>query len=51
MKTLKQRTREDLQLRGLSPRTQKTYLFQVTRFAQYYKRLPDKLGEKEVKEI
>lgn len=50
MKTLKQRTREDLQLRGLSPRTQKTYLFQVTRFAQYYKRLPDKLGEKEVKE-
>lgn len=50
MKTLKQRMREDLQLRGLSPRTQKTYLFQVTRFAQYYKRLPDKLGEKEVKE-
>lgn len=50
MKTLKQRMKEDLQLRGLSPRTQEAYLFQVTRFAQYYRRLPDKLGEKEVKE-
>jgi integrase/recombinase XerD len=50
MKTLKQRMKEDLQLRGLSPRTQETYLFQVTRFARYYKRLPDKLGQKEVKE-
>lgn len=50
MKTLKQRMREDLQLRGLSPRTQRAYLFQVTRFAQYYKKLPDKLGEHEVKE-
>jgi integrase/recombinase XerD len=49
-KTLKHQMKEDMQLRGLSPRTQKTYLFQVTRFAQYYKRLPDKLGEKEIKE-
>jgi integrase/recombinase XerD len=50
MKTLKQRMKEDLQLRGLSPRTQEAYLFQVTRFAQYYRKLPDKLGEHEVKE-
>lgn len=50
MKTLKQRMREDLQLRGLSPRTQEVYLFQVTRLAQYYKKLPDKLGENEVKD-
>jgi len=50
MKTLKQRMKEDLQLRGLSLRTQESYLFQVTRFARYYRRLPDKLGQKEVKE-
>lgn len=50
MKTLKQRMKDDLQLRGLSPRTQATYLFQVTRFARHFMRLPDKLGEKEVKE-
>jgi integrase/recombinase XerD len=50
MKTLKQQMREDLQLRGLSPRTQATYLSQVTRFAQHYKTLPDKLGEKEIKD-
>lgn len=50
MKTLKQRMREDLQLRGLSPRTQAAYLFQVTRFARHFMKLPDKLGEHEVRE-
>jgi integrase/recombinase XerD len=50
MKTLKQRMQEDLQLRRLSPRTQKTYLSHVTRFARHFNKLPDKLGEKEVKE-
>ncbi|OPX95483.1 MAG: Tyrosine recombinase XerD [Syntrophorhabdus sp. PtaU1.Bin002] len=50
MATLKQRMKDDLQLRGLSPRTQKTYIVQVTRFARYFNKLPDKLGEKEVKE-
>lgn len=50
MATLKQRMKDDLQLRGLSPRTQKTYILQVTRFARYFNKLPDKLGEKEVKE-
>ena len=49
MKTLKQRMREDLQLRGLSERTQKTYLSEVTRFARHFRKLPDKLGEKEVR--
>lgn len=47
MATLKQRMKDDLQLRGLSPRTQKTYIVQVTRFARYFNKLPDKLGEKE----
>jgi integrase/recombinase XerD len=49
-KTLKQRMREDLQLRGFSPHTQKEYLMRVTLFARYFNKLPDKLGEKEVKE-
>lgn len=42
--------REDLQLRGLSPRTQEMYLVRVTQFARHFMKLPDKLGEKEVKE-
>ena len=42
--------KEDMQLRRLSPRTQQTYLSHVTRFARHFNRLPDKLGEKEVKE-
>lgn len=50
MKTLKQRMREDLQLRGLSPKTQQTYLLRVTQFARHFMRLPDRLGEREIKE-
>jgi integrase/recombinase XerD len=49
-KTLKQRMIEDMQLRGLSPHTQKGYLMGVTHFARYFGKLPDKLGENEVKE-
>ena len=49
-KTLKQRMREDLQLRGFSLHTQKEYLMRVTHFARHFGKLPDKLGEKEVKE-
>jgi len=49
-KTLKQRMREDLELRGFSPHTQREYLMRVTLFARYFKKLPDKLGKEEVKE-
>jgi integrase/recombinase XerD len=42
--------KEDMQLRRLSPRTQQAYLSHVTQFARYFNKLPDKLGEKEVKE-
>jgi integrase/recombinase XerD len=49
-KTLKQRMREDLQLKGFSLHTQKQYLMRVTHFARYFNKLPDKLGEKEVRE-
>ena len=49
-KTLKQRMRDDLELRGFSPHTQKEYLMRVTHFARHFGKLPDKLGEEEVKE-
>ena len=49
-KTLKQRMREDMQLRGLSEGTQKEYLLKVTLFARHFNRLPDKLTEKEIRE-
>jgi site-specific recombinase XerD len=50
MATLKQRMRDDLELRGLSPKTREAYLFRVTQFARYFNQLPDKLGEDKVKE-
>jgi len=49
-KTLKQRMQDDLELRGFSPHTHKEYLMRVTHFARYFGKLPDKLGEEEVKE-
>jgi len=50
MATLEQRMRDDLELRGLSPKTHEAYLFRVTQFARYFNQLPDKLGEDKVKE-
>ena len=40
----------DLQLRGATPRTQKTYLREAGNFAKYFKRSPEELGEDELKE-
>lgn len=50
MGKLRDQMQSDLQLRGLSPKTQKIYLSQVRDFARYYKKSPDQLGENEVKE-
>ena len=36
MTPLRQRMREDMQLRGLSPKTQACYLFAIQQFAQLY---------------
>ena len=47
--TLKGRMIEDMQLRGLSPHTQNAYLMRVTLFARYFGKLPDKLGEEDVR--
>jgi len=38
-----------LQLRGLSPKTQKAYLDQVRNFARYFDKSPEELGEIEVR--
>lgn len=40
----------DLQLKGLTVRTQKTYLREVRNLANYFGRSPDELGEREIKE-
>jgi site-specific recombinase XerD len=50
MGTLREQMQADLQLRGLSPRTQEAYLNQVRDLARYFKKSPDQLGESEVKE-
>lgn len=48
--TLREQMQRDLQLRGLSVRTQEAYLTQVRDFARYFKKSPDQLGESEIKE-
>jgi len=40
----------ELQLRGLTPRTQKTYLREVRNLAKYFNKSPEELGESEIKE-
>jgi len=40
----------DLQLRGLTPKTQKIYLREVSNYAKHFKKSPEELGEKELKE-
>ncbi len=40
----------DLQLRGLIPKTQKIYLREVSNYAKHFKKSPEELGEKELKE-
>jgi integrase/recombinase XerD len=43
MTPLKQRFIEDMQLRGLAPTTQRSYLHYVTEYAKFYNTSPDKL--------
>jgi hypothetical protein len=47
--SLRQRMIEDMQLNGLSPKTQERYIFGVQNLARYYKRSPDKISEEEVR--
>jgi hypothetical protein len=43
------RMTEDMQLRNLSPATQRSYLHQITQLARYFKKSPDMLGPPEIR--
>jgi site-specific recombinase XerD len=48
--TLRQRMLQDLQLAGLSERTQEAYLRAVRKLAAHYRRTPDQLSETQVRD-
>lgn len=50
MTPLRQRMIEDMQLRGLSPNTQRAYIQVVRDLALHYKQSPDKLTEEQIRE-
>src|SRR5262245_36594666 len=49
MTPLRQRMIEDLTFRNCSPRTIKTYVSHVARFAKFHRRSPDLLGPEDVR--
>jgi len=49
MTPLRQRMLEDMQVRNLSPRTQRSYVEQVSRFARHFGRSPAVLGPEEIR--
>ena len=50
MSTLREQMMADLQLKGLTPKTQKIYLREVRNYAKYFNKSPEDLGEKELRE-
>ena len=50
MNTWREQMMADLQLKGITPRTQKMYLKEVENLAMYFRRPPEELGEREIKE-
>jgi integrase/recombinase XerD len=50
MGKLREQMQTDLQLKGLTPRTQAAYLREVRNLALYFKKSPEELGENEIKE-
>jgi integrase/recombinase XerD len=50
MTTLRRRMLEDLQLRGLAPKTQQCYVGAVQQLAQHYRRAPDQISEEELRQ-
>jgi hypothetical protein len=51
MNPLRRRMIEDMQVRNLSPATQRCYVHAVAKFAQHFNRSPDRLGLAEVRAI
>jgi len=49
MTALRQKMIEDMQLRGLSPRTQASYVAAVRKLAQHFHKSPDELSEQELR--
>ncbi|MBA3440428.1 MAG: tyrosine-type recombinase/integrase [Pyrinomonadaceae bacterium] len=49
MTPLRQRMIEDMQIRNLSPKTQRNYLDQVAKFAQFFGKSPSLLGPEEIR--
>jgi hypothetical protein len=49
MTPLRQRRTEDRQVRKLSPRTQDSYLLQVSLFARHFGQPPDRLGPEQIR--
>jgi integrase/recombinase XerD len=49
MTTLREKMKEEMQLRGLSTGTQKKYLYELTKLRNYYQLSPAKLSQEEIK--
>jgi integrase/recombinase XerD len=49
MTPLRQRMLEDMEMRNLSPRTQKSYVGQVAQFAKHFGKSPEQLGPEEIR--
>ncbi len=49
MTPLRQRMTEDMRIRNLSPRTQSTYVLQVSLFARHFGKSPDLLGPEQIR--
>ncbi len=48
MTDLRKRMQEDLQLRGLGPKTQEAYVGAVRQLAKHYEKQPDQISEEEL---
>jgi integrase/recombinase XerD len=49
MTPLRRRMLEDMQLRGLAPKTQQAYIRAVRQLAEYYDKSPDQISEEELR--
>jgi integrase/recombinase XerD len=49
MTMLRQRMTDDMRVRNMSPHTQASYILQVSQFARYFGKSPDKLGPEDIR--